>query len=116
MRALCFACLVLAAWGCAPSEEEIKQDFKEFVSKHQACTEDGECSLIHPGCPLGCATAIAANAAAAGQHLAEELIEDFESGGHACAYDCVVICGAACQAGQCAIVKPSMDMPDTCAP
>ena len=115
MRTLCLACLLLAALGCAPSEEEIKEDYKAFVSKHQACTQDSECTLIHPGCPLGCATPIATSAAAAGERLAKELIEDYERGGRSCDYDCIVICGAACEAAHCVIVKPTEGTSGPCA-
>ena len=114
MRALWLASLALAALSCAPSEEDIKHDFNEFVSKHQACTQDSECTLIHPGCPLGCVTPIATNAATAGEHLAKELIDDYESLGRSCEYDCLALCGAACDAGRCVVVEPSPDMPGVC--
>jgi hypothetical protein len=113
MRALCL-CLIFAALGCAPSEEEIKADWQEFLGKHQACSADSDCTLVNPGCPLGCATPIAVDAAAAGERVANDLIEDYESGGHSCEYDCVNICGAACEANRCVTVAAPKDTGGVC--
>ena len=115
MRAVYLACLALAAMGCAPSEEEVKADWQEFLAKHQACSADSDCTLVHPGCPLGCASPINVAAAAAGERLAKDLIEDYESGGKSCDYDCVIICGAACEANRCVTVGPAQDL-GVCAP
>src|SRR5689334_5156580 len=99
------AWVALAAPGCAPSEAEIKREFGDFVSKHAACTSDADCALISPGCPLGCFVAVQKSAASEGERLGRELIEDYESGGSSCEYDCVVVCGVACQANACAVVS-----------
>jgi hypothetical protein len=111
MRARYLVCLglALAAVGCAPNEEEVKADWKKFLGAHQACTADSDCALVHPGCPLACASPVAVDAVAAGERLARDLIEDYESGGRSCDYDCVLICGAACQANQCVTVAPPAD-------
>lgn len=82
--------------GCAPSEEEIRKEFSDFVSSHNACERDEDCTLITPGCPLGCWTALHKSAADQGARLASELIEDYESAGRACEYGCVASCGARC--------------------
>jgi hypothetical protein len=95
------ACVVL---GCSPSEEQIKRELSDFVSKHVACTQDAECTVISPGCPLGCAIPIQKAAANQGERLARELIEDYESGGASCEYECVAVCGAACRANVCTVV------------
>ena len=84
LRAIFAMFCAAAIGGCAPSEEEIKQEFGEFVSKHVACTRDTECALISPGCPLGCSVAIQAGAASEGERLGRELIDDYERGGTAC--------------------------------
>jgi hypothetical protein len=109
MRALVWGCLSVAALGCAPSEDEIKREFGEFVARHEHCERDGDCTLISPGCPLGCATALTRDAAAEGERLARELISHYESGGMSCAYDCVITCGAVCQSGKCTVVLPERD-------
>lgn len=114
MRALYIACLVLAAVGCAPSEEEVKANWEAFLAKHQACKADSDCTLVHPGCPLGCASPIAVDAVAAGERVAKDLIDDYESGGRSCEYECVVICGAACEANQCVTVIPALDADGIC--
>lgn len=97
----------LAAVGCAASEAEVKREFNEFVSDHQACEQDSDCVLIQPGCPLGCSVPIASDAAADAERLARELINDYERGGRGCDYGCSAVCGAACSAGSCVVVKPT---------
>jgi hypothetical protein len=106
--------IVLAAVGCAASEEEVKREFNEFVSEHQACEQDSECTLIQPGCPLGCSVPVASNAAQAGERLARELRDDYERGGRGCDYDCVAVCGVACESNTCTVVKPASSTDFTC--
>lgn len=104
MRALLALCFVtLAALGCAPSEEDVKHDWQEFLDKHQACSQNSDCTLIHPGCPLGCIAAIRADKATEGERVAADLIDDYESAGRSCEYDCIAVCGAACEAERCVI-------------
>lgn len=97
----------VAAIGCAASEADVKREFNEFVSEHQACEQDSDCKLIQPGCPLGCSVPIASDAAAEAERLARDLIEDYERGGRGCDYGCFAVCGAACSAGSCVVVKPA---------
>jgi|GEM_PF-1543996 hypothetical protein len=94
-------CLALGV-GCAPSEQEIRKEFEEFVTRHNACERDEDCTLITPGCPLGCWTPLRKDAADEGARLADELIDDYESAGRACEYDCVSACGARCTDKVCA--------------
>jgi hypothetical protein len=114
MRALYLVCLTFAALGCAPSEEEIKQDWKAFLDRHQACKQDSDCTLISAGCPLGCASPIAVDAVADGERVAKELIEDYESGGRSCAYECVAGCVAACEESRCVVAAASQETSSFC--
>lgn len=97
------------ALSCAPSEQEIRTEFEEFLSEHQACSEDSDCTLIYPGCPLGCSTPITADAADKGIRLAEELIHDYESGGVSCQYQCAAVCGASCKSARCVAAAETSD-------
>jgi hypothetical protein len=114
MKVVILTLMTLAAHGCAPSESEIKLEFADFLSEHQACEHDSDCTLITPGCPLGCSAPIAAAAAAAGERLARDLIADYESGGRSCDYECVFVCGAACKSGRCDVVQPSSSTDTVC--
>lgn len=100
------AAVAVAAISCAPSEQEIKREFSGFVAEHQRCEADSDCALVSTGCPLGCAVAVQVAAAGETQQLARELIEDYESGGRACQYDCAVVCGAGCRDNACMVVMP----------
>ena len=75
--------------GCAPSEEEVRAEFEKFVSSRRACALDADCVLAAAGCPLGCTAAVNREHQAAVEAKARELIEDYESGGAACDYECV---------------------------
>lgn len=106
--------LLAAAHGCAASEQEIKQEFAEFLADHQACEQDSDCTLIQPGCPLGCSVPLAADAKAAGERLARDLIEDYESGGRGCDYGCRFVCGVACESARCVVVEPTSTTEAVC--
>ena len=84
-------CLV----ACAPSEDEIQAEFDEFVSTKQTCTVDDDCVLASTGCPLGCGTAVNRKHQKEVEAKADELIEDYESNGRMCEYECtgsVAVC------------------------
>jgi hypothetical protein len=97
----CWASLLLLA--CAPSEEEVRADFDEFLTTRTACASADECVLVYPGCPLGCAVAVHRDFETETRSRAAELIDDYESGGRACAYDCLAM-QAACSSGRCEAV------------
>jgi hypothetical protein len=97
----------LAASACAPSEEEIQEEFDEFLSTRNSCSDVSDCALVYPGCPLGCAVGVNKAHAADVKAKAEELIEDYESGGQACAYECLQT-EPACTACRCDAVPVTM--------
>ena len=92
--------MALFLTACAPSEDEIRAEFEEFVSPRKACTTNDDCVLAATGCPLGCGTAVNREQQAAVEAKARELIEDYESGGAACDYQCIAL-EAACVEGRC---------------
>ena len=88
-----FALLGFAAWlgalGCAPSQEEIEREFDAYVDGANACSAASDCGIARVDCPLGCFVAVRADRVTSVERKARELIEDYESGGRSCAYDCV---------------------------
>lgn len=98
--------LFLLAWvaGCAPSEDEIKREFGELVDGANTCATPSDCTLVYPGCPLGCTVAVRADRADELQRKARDLISDYERGGQSCQYDCVGVTGATCVEQRCAVV------------
>lgn len=90
-----------------PSEEEIQQEFDEFVAERNHCSAATECTLVYPGCPLGCAVGVRTEFAGEVNDKADELIEDYESGGQACAYDCMATT-ADCVEGRCEAVPEQL--------
>ena len=48
-----------------------------------------DCGIARVDCPLGCFVAVRADRVTSVERKARELIEDYESGGRSCAYDCV---------------------------
>lgn len=98
----CGAWLVAA---CAPSEEDIKHDFDVEVQRSNGCTEASECVVVSPGCPLGCWVLVNAEHQARVEAKARELIEDYESNGASCDFECTSAPEIACTAGKCAPVE-----------
>jgi hypothetical protein len=94
----------LLALACAPSEDEIEQEFADYVASRKACAVDDDCVLASTECPLGCGTAVAREYQSEVEQKARELVDDYESGGQSCQYGCVALV-AACQAGRCEAVS-----------
>lgn len=102
-RAIFAATFVLGA--CAPSEEEVQAEFDAEVASSRACQTEADCTLISPGCPLGCWVVVSASARGRVEQKARELVEDYESGGAHCEYQCPEAPGVACLAGQCSAAE-----------
>jgi hypothetical protein len=101
MRSL-LALLLFACGSCAaPSEEEVRAEFESFVAKHDACEDAADCTLIYPGCPLGCYVPINVESVEKAEAKAKELIEDYESGGSGCDYSCIGPTSLACMNHRC---------------
>ena len=109
-------CIGLAAlsMSCAPSEEEIQEEFDAFVAERNHCAAASECTLISPGCPLGCGVGVRVDQAAEVQAKADELVEDWESGGRSCDYECLMLT-VDCLDGRCEAVESGM-FTDGCNP
>lgn len=87
--------------SCAPSAQEIQDEFDEVVAQSNACAEASECVLVSPGCPLGCTVAVNRDSEAAVKAKAAELIQSYESSGVSCNYGCIQPGPLACEAGRC---------------
>jgi hypothetical protein len=96
--------LLLAAC-VAPTEEDIQRSFRKVVNESNACTRSGDCTLVSPGCPLGCYAAVNVESAGTVNQRARDLIEDHESQGRACDYGCPAQAHAECRAGRCEVVE-----------
>jgi len=98
----------LVTWGalvvaaCAPSEEDVKREFETEVQRSNDCSAASDCVVASAGCPLGCWVLVNAQFKDRVEAKARELVDDYESGGRSCAYDCAAPPTLACRAGKCA--------------
>ena len=84
-----------------PTEFEINK----FLSDHNYCEQDSDCSWFYAECPFGCGRAIHKNYV----ETAKSLIKDFrqyqiESHGMICEYGCVDVQGVKCEKKQCKLI------------
>jgi len=88
--------------GCI-SGDRIDQKWDDWVSENSSCEVDDDCALVYPGCPLGCFTAVSADAVEDAEAKADDLIRRYELGGRSCDYDCMHAGEPICDAGTCAV-------------
>lgn len=98
----CGVCSALLVVGCAPSEEDVQKEFDAEVQRSNGCDSASECVVASAGCPLGCWVLVNAKFQARVEAKARELIEDYESGGARCDYECAEAPVIACSASKCA--------------
>lgn len=96
---------LLLLGACAPSEDEIQEEFDAEVAGARACEQASDCVAVVPGCPLGCWVVVSKAAQARIERKARELIEEYESGGAACDYECTQAPAVACSAGLCSAAQ-----------
>lgn len=92
------------ATGCvlfAPSEEEVREEFNDYVSGANSCSTVDDCAYASAGCPLGCQVAVRKDRVVDVERKARELIDDYETGGRNCEYECVQALGVECSGGRC---------------
>lgn len=102
-RLIAMLSVVLAAACADRSEGELQAEFDDFVRARSACNESPECTLIMPGCPLGCDVAVNVAHANTIRRKAEELVEEYESGGQTCTYNCAPPPEPECRMGHCSL-------------
>ncbi len=93
--------LLLLLISCAPSEEEIEAEFAAFVASRNHCEATTECVLVGLECPLGCFIAVHSQYERAVRDKSRALVEDYQSGGRSCAYDCARAPALECRMGRC---------------
>lgn len=91
----------LGTAGCAPTEEEIQEEFEDYVDGANSCSVASECGIAEASCPLGCFVAVRADRVASVERKARELIDDYSSGGRRCVYTCVAAGELECVRGRC---------------
>ena len=82
------------AAGCGPSEDTVREE----IEAARYCDVESDCENIGGQCPFGCF--IVVNQAESERIL--DLLEDYENWHtEECMYDCMILVGIACEAGQC---------------
>lgn len=89
----------------APSEEDVQNDFAVVVDESNRCSAPDECTSVSVGCPLPCAVSVRKDRAAEVERKGRELVEDYESGGRSCAYECVGPQTPTCKNGRCGFTE-----------
>ncbi|HEY0715696.1 MAG TPA: hypothetical protein VGF45_23640 [Polyangia bacterium] len=84
-----------------PSEEEVREEFQDFVAKSNMCRDSSECVIASAGCPLGCFAVVHRDHKQAVEDKARALIRSYERAGRACAYDCPPVGVPACINNRC---------------
>ena len=88
--------------ACAPSEEEIREEFEDYVDGANACTAASECAVVDAPCPLGCFAAVRADRVVSVERKARELLDEYASGGSRSIYSCAAPGAPECVRGRCA--------------
>lgn len=73
------------------TKSEVQKQFEAFVAERNACTSAADCTLVSPGCPLGCGTGVRSEHAEAVSAKAAALIAEAERDRGACAYRCAAL-------------------------
>jgi hypothetical protein len=101
VRPWALAWLLLGA-TCSVSEAEVQRQFDAYVAGANSCENEGECTTVFPGCPLGCFVAVRNDRKVDVERKARELIEQYSRGGQKCVYDCPAPGPIECRAKRCA--------------
>lgn len=101
--------VLLSLCACSVSESDVQEEWDQFVSQNKSCETVDDCRMIYPGCPLGCGTAVSADAETEAGELGESLISRYERGGQECMYDCLSL-DLACESGTCEAVAADTGM------
>lgn len=107
VRSIALLVIGLGCASCGKSEEDVREEFAEVVAGANACQQASECVLVSPGCPLACFVAVNSAKKAEVEEKARELVEDYESLGQSCEYDCAVPGPIECVAGRCDVKAAS---------
>lgn len=99
--------LLSGVLGCngtsGPSENEVQRQFSVELELANDCEADAQCTVIYPGCPLGCNAAVHIDKAAHIEEVADKLRGSIQSDGQSCQYSCVAA-NPACIENKCTAV------------
>ena len=87
---LLFSAILICSCTTGISEEEAIQQFEEALIGKQFCETDENCTIVSPGCPLGCNVSVNTNYLAELRIIATDLVDKYNSGGQTCDYGCLV--------------------------
>lgn len=73
------------------TKSDVQKQFEAFVAERNACSSTTDCTLVSPGCPLGCGTGVRSEHAEAVSAKAAALIAEAERDRGACAYRCAAL-------------------------
>jgi hypothetical protein len=102
LRLLAISLAIVAAGSCAPSADDIKKEFDEFVSTANQCTAASECTVASVQCPLGCFVSVRADRKADVEAKGRSLVAAYQRGGARCDYDCIGAGAPTCVDHRCA--------------
>ena len=90
------------ALRCMQLEDDIKAKFEAFLSRHRACKDSADCTLVNTDCPLGCyGVAASKRAMRQAKVVSDGLLELFEGLDCGCVYKCSAPDQAECVNGKC---------------
>jgi hypothetical protein len=81
--------------------QAVQREFEAYVATVNTCTADSECTVIFPGCPLGCFVAVPEARREQIEAKARAMVAAFAQGGSACVYNCAANGPATCTAQRC---------------
>jgi hypothetical protein len=68
--------------------EALRKQFEAYVDTVNACTADMDCTVIFPGCPLGCFVAVPEARREEIEKKARSMLDEFGGGASVCVYNC----------------------------
>jgi hypothetical protein len=99
----CLVALVLSTGCRGRSEDSVRREFEAYLAAINHCSSVAECTTIGPGCPLGCQVAVPARHKDAAMSKARDLIDQYESGGTSCLYECALTGPLVCEQSRCTL-------------
>lgn len=94
-KALLLLVIAVGLIGCGSgvldkgAVQEAKEEFQIEIELSNDCTDTSECTVVHPGCPLGCGEAVNVNYEDSVEAKAQEIIDSMDTGGVSCDYSCL---------------------------
>ena len=81
--------------------EALREEFEAYVETVNSCAADSECTVIFPGCPLGCFVAVPEARRKEIEAKAQKMLTEFNGDGTVCVYSCAANSPVACTERRC---------------